>query len=98
MAQFQAAIHTPRSVTTRLGHRPQGVSVRIQGNRRGYYITASHEDGIDTFRLYETGGRWDESRGRLLAMYTADGSPVLRQEEQDAPAPTPIQGACQPCA
>jgi len=56
MAQYRAEIVTPKNILSRLGHKPNGLSISLNGWNSGVKVTVDFEDNEDVFRIYKTDG------------------------------------------
>jgi len=56
MAQYRAEIVTPKSSVSRLGHKPNGLSISLDGWHCGVRVTVDFENNEDVFRVYKSDG------------------------------------------
>jgi hypothetical protein len=64
-----------RGVASRLGSKKSGLNVSINGWDQGIHVTASHDNGVDVFSVYSTGGS-NHGKPSVLIARIVDGTPL----------------------
>lgn len=80
MAQFYAEIQGNRGSASRMGSKDSGMTAHVRGWDAGVRVVAKHEDGLDVFYVYATGGSHAAHSDRLIARVREDegfGAPII---------------------
>lgn len=73
MAQFIGSVEGNKGAATRVGHKSSGLTTKTNGWNCGVCVVARHEDGIDYFDVYSTGGSNNNIKKKLLGTLTEKG-------------------------
>ncbi len=56
MAEFYGELTSGRGTTSRTGNKSTGLIAEVRGWNVGVNVVLTHENGVDTVRVYRTGG------------------------------------------
>ena len=72
MAQFKGTVEGNRGEASRLGSKANGMVTTCNGWNMGVTVVATHDDGVDTFEIWQTGGSNRGNRDKLLTTITEE--------------------------